>query len=258
MRLQVLVSSVNKEFLPLASTMKLCSDAVMVNQGDYDGFEKLDYSGNTLTCISMKERGVGLSRNTAFKYADAQVCLFSDEDIVLEEDYEDKIVTAHEDYPEADVILFNVKVDPSRRTYWNDTVTQIGPFNYGRYPAYSISVKRQSLEKSGVKYSLLFGGGAKYSNGEDSLFLHDCLKAHLKIIALPICIGEEIPRPSTWFKGYTEKFFYDRGVLYHYLYGVATPIWGFRFVFKNRREMCKDIPFFKAYKLLLKGSLARN
>ena len=33
------------------------------------------------------------------------------------------------------------------------------------------AVRRERLQAANITFSLLFGGGAKYSNGEDSLFL---------------------------------------------------------------------------------------
>ena len=49
-------------------------------------------------------------------------------------------------------------------------------------------------------------------------------KMGMKIYGVPVNIGHEDRRgdggpDSTWFTGYNEKFFYDRGVLYKYLYG---------------------------------------
>ena len=106
---------------------------------------------------------------------------------------------------------------------------------------------------SGVRYSLLFGGGAPFMNGEDSLFLHDALKAGLAIYRTPVAIGKESKGESTWFKGYTDKFFFDRGVLYHFLYGKMATVLGFRFLFKNRTEMCRELGFMRCYKLLRDG-----
>ena len=50
-------------------------------------------------------------------------------------------------------------------------------------------------------------------------------------------IGRENGRPSTWFHGYNEKFFYDRGVLYRFLYGRAALPMAVRFLLKNRTQM---------------------
>lgn len=250
---QVLVSAVDKDAAALYKKMNIDTAAVIVNQCGRYGYEELDMQSGFMQCFSMKERGVGLSRNTALMHADADICLFSDEDIIFAEGLQNTVRETYSKYPDADMILFNVKVAPSRRTYWNEKVKKIHWYNYGRYPAYSISGKLDSLRRANVNFSLLFGGGAKYSNGEDSLFLRDCLRAGLKVYAVPACIGEEIERESTWFHGYTEKFFTDRGVLYHYLYGKFSRIFALRFLLKNKSEMCGEISFRKAYALMTEG-----
>lgn len=260
LRVQVLVSALNKDITRLPSQMNIESDAIIVNQCDGYGYSEsvMSAEGTKIRCFCMKERGVGLSRNTALMYADSDIVLFSDEDVVLDKGYGELIKDAYMKYPDADMLIFNVKVAPDRRTYWNEAVKRIRWYNYGRYPAYSISGKLDALRRSNVHFSLLFGGGAKYSNGEDSLFLHDCLKAGLKIYALPVCIGEEIARESTWFHGYSEKFFYDRGVLYHYLYGKMAVVFALRFLLKNRKEMCRDISLTAAFGLVKKGIMSQT
>ena len=125
--------------------------------------------------------------------------------------------------------------------------------NLGRYPAYSIAARRKPLTESGVRYSLLFGGGAPYSNGEDSLFLADCCRAGLKIYACTDDIGCEQPRQSTWFNGYTEKFFFDRGVLFYFLYRHAAALWALRFVLVKKEMFNDGIKRKEAWKLILKG-----
>ena len=69
----------------------------------------------------------------------------------------------------------------------------------------------------------------------------------------PVALGHELSGESTWFKGYTEKFFFDRGVLYHFLYGNLAKIFGFRYLLKNSTKMCKEMGLFKCYGLLAKG-----
>lgn len=253
MKVQVLVSAVGQDLKELAARMKIESDAVIVNQCNDYAYQEWESEHGRIQGFHMKERGVGLSRNTALLHADTDICLFSDEDIVLEKGYADAIRDAYRRYPDADMLLFNVKVAPARRTYWNEQAARIHWYNYGRYPAYSISGRLSSLRRANVSFSLLFGGGAEYSNGEDSLFLRDCLRAGLKLYAVPVCIGEEIERESTWFHGYTEKFFRDRGVLYHYLYKKAAGIFALRFLLKNKKEMCTGIPFGKAHRLMREG-----
>lgn len=253
MTFELLVSAVEKDIDNLIDEMHLMSDAVIVNQADRDEKTELIHKGHSVRVVYSKERGVGLSRNTAIDNSTADVVLFADEDIVYDEDYEAQVLAAFEKYPDASVITFNFNVDSRRRTYFNTDDHIVKWNNYGRYPAYAIAVRRKDILDNNIRYSILFGGGAKYSNGEDSLFLHDCLQAGLKIMAVTTVLGTEKYRESTWFKGYTEKFFFDRGVLYHFLYGKLASVLGLRFLFKNRKTMCKEISFFKAVSLLWNG-----
>lgn len=250
---EMLVSAVNQDVLTLAERMNIGTDAVIINQCSEFGYREYELDCGTIRCYSLRERGVGLSRNNALMRARGGICVFADEDIVYDEGYEALIAEQFEKNKGADIILFNVRVAPERRTYWNENVKRIRWFNYGRYPAYSIAARTHSLHRANVYFSLLFGGGAKYSNGEDSLFLKDCLKKRLKIIAVTAVIGEEKARESTWFHGYNEKFFRDRGVLYHYLYGRLAIPFSLRFLLAHRNEMCNDICLKQAFSLMKDG-----
>lgn len=237
MQIQTLVSCVCQDVSKIAEHMNLETDAIVVNQCEENSYQEYEYRGHRIQCYSFKERGVGLSRNTALLRATADIILFSDEDIVYESGYAVKIEEAFNSHPEADFLLFNFHVDESRRTYNIEKETRISLFNSGRYPTYSFAIRREAVHKHNLTFSLLFGGGAKYSNGEDSLFIRDCLKAGMKIKALPVTLGEEVVRPSTWFHGYNEKYFYDRGVLYVYLYGCMAKVFALRFVYKHRNKI---------------------
>ena len=260
-RLEILISSVNKDPEKLSGIMGLESDAVIVNQligddcpdGVLAGEKSFDFNGHLIRSFTMREKGVGLSRNTALDKADHEIIQFGDDDIIYDPGYAARIISEFDSHPEADILLFNVKAQEGRETYWNTDYSRVTWRNYGRYPAYAICARRDKLATSGVKYSLLFGGGAPYMNGEDSLFLHDCLKAGLSVYRTSVSLGKETSGESTWFKGYTDKFFFDRGVLYHFLYGKMAFVLGFRFLFKNRNEMCKELGLMHCYKKLCSG-----
>lgn len=251
MKLQVLVAAVNENVEMLAEKMNLESEAVIVNQCDHFAYQEYLHRGKLIRCFSMAERGVGLNRNTALMRAEGEICLFSDEDIVFSSGYEKMVLDAFEANSDADLITFNFKVDPSRATYYNQTKRRIRWYNYGRYPTYAVAARVENLRRANVSFSLLFGGGARYSNGEDSLFLHDCLKKGLHLYADTAQIGEEIYRESTWFKGYNAKFFKDRGVLYHYLYGVLAPLISLRFLL--RLKDLGELSPREAYSLMKQG-----
>jgi glycosyltransferase involved in cell wall biosynthesis len=211
------------------------------------------HNGRRIQCFEFNERGVGLSRNNGLFRATGDIVLFSDEDIVYEKGYERRILEAFEEHPEADFLLFNMKVGEARATYNTKRFHRVHIWNSGRYPTYSFAVRRDKLHASHIAFSLLFGGGARYSNGEDSLFLKDCLNYGLRVYAVPVEIGAEKERESTWFKGYTDKFFIDRGVLYHFLYGRLAYPMAVRFIKAHGKTMCNEIPEKNALALMKNG-----
>ncbi len=253
MTLQTLVSGMNLNTSQIASTMNLDSDAIIIDQSDHVGFAEYEYKGHSIKCYSFAERGVGLSRNNALLRATSDIILFSDEDIVYEPGYAQKILKAYEEHPDADMILFNIIVAPERATYYITKPSRVHRWNCGRYATYSFSCKRESIHRANVTFHLLFGGGARYGSGEDSLFIDECLRKGLKIYALPIDLGRETVRQSTWFNGYTEKFFYDRGVLFKYLHRHIAPLMCLVYVCKKRKWMLDELSFKEALSHMLRG-----
>lgn len=253
MKVQILASVVDKDPHRLAEEMHIETDAVIVNQCGHYAMEVFSHRDRTIRVFHMAERGVGLSRNTALMRAEGDICLFSDQDIVYEAGYEQKILQAFGNCPDADMIVFNIEVGEERRTYWNTEVRRVRWYNCGRYGAVSFAVKREKLLESGVTFSLLFGGGAKYSAGEDSLFLKQFMDRGYRVYTSPVVIGREREGDSTWFSGYHEKFFFDRGVLYRFLYGPLAGLWGFRFLFVHRKKVCREIPLWDAWRIMERG-----
>ena len=256
MKLELLISAVNAEPDKLIQKMRVATDAVLVNQCGREDACEIKTEGGVVRVLSFAEKGVGKSRNRAIDAAAGDILLFADDDIVYDDGYAAKIIDEFQAHPEADALFFNVEVCAERRTYLNTDYKRVHIWNGGRYPAYSIAVRREAIMRAGVRFSELFGGGARYSCGEDSLFIRDCLKSGMKMYRTTVMIGREEPRPggeSTWFKGYDEKYFFDRGVLYAYLYGALASAMGLRYVYCKRKIMCRDIPWRKAYSILKKG-----
>lgn len=252
-RVEVLVSAMHQEPAALWERMRLDSDAVVINQCERLGCEELTKGGHRLRFFSFPERGIGKSRNAAIERADGDICLFSDEDIVYEEGYADAIAEEFASNPRADMILFNIEVGEERRTYHITERKRVRWYNCGRYGAVSFAVRRSSLLGSGVRFSLLFGGGAKYSNGEDSLFLKEFMSKGYKVYTAPVTIGLETAGGSSWFAGYNEKFFHDRGVLYHFLYGAMARPFSLRFLLAHRGVLCAQVSAGQAYRWMKDG-----
>lgn len=253
MRVEVLASVMNQSIDRIVEEMNLSSDAVIINQCDSLGYEERKKAEGRIRFYSFPERGIGRSRNEAILRAQGDICLFSDEDIVYEPGYAEKIVKEFERNPKAHMILFHIQVQEERRTYQITERKRVRWYNCGRYGAVSFAVKRESLFCSGVTFSLLFGGGARYSAGEDSLFLKEFMKKGYRVYTAPVTIGRERERESTWFSGYHQKFFYDRGVLYHFLYGRLAPGMALRFLLAHRGTLCRETSLKQALAWMRQG-----
>ncbi len=253
MKVQVLASVMHENPEELVKRMHLQSDAVVINQCDAEGYQEISCVGGKVEFYSCTERGVGRSRNAAIAKATGDICLFSDSDIVYEDGYAEKIVREFEQNPKADMILFHIEVDEERRTYHITDRKRVRWYNCGRYGAVSFALRREVLQSSGVTFSLLFGGGAKYSNGEDSLFLKELMDKGYRVYTAPVTIGREVANGSSWFAGYNEKFFVDRGVLYRFLYGVFASLLSLRFLIAHKDKMCNQVAFMQAYRWMKRG-----
>lgn len=253
MSVEVLASVMNQDMRELVERMQLDSDAVIINQCDCLETAEMSRNGHKIRFYSFPERGIGKSRNAAIERADGDICLFSDEDIVYMPGYAEAIEAEFERNPAADMILFNIEVAEERRTYFITERKRVHWYNCGRYGAVSFAVRRRVLEESGVRFSLLFGGGARFSNGEDSLFLKELMDKGYRVYTAPVLIGREEEGESSWFAGYNRKFFYDRGVLYHFLYGGMAVPFGMRFLLAHRGRLCTDATLGQAFGWMREG-----
>ena len=98
-RLQMLISAVDKDCKSLLEQMNIESDAVLVNQfikTDGDNYEEeFQQNGHTVKVIGRREKGVGLSRNTALENADHEIIQFADDDIVYDNIYQNHYTLLH-------------------------------------------------------------------------------------------------------------------------------------------------------------------
>lgn len=218
--LQVLVAAMEQTDHTLLEKMHLESDALIGNQcplsakkAEVESFMK---NGFHYTYYTFPERGVSLNRNTILMRAKADIVLFADEDLVYEKGYQDKILKAYQRFPKADLILFNVRKARGKEAFQN-TVTRegtVGRLRASRFGTYCISARLEKLRQKNLYFHLWFGGGSSYQSGEDTLFLQDCLRHHLKIYACTDTIGCVKHEKSTWFFGYNREYFFQKGILF--------------------------------------------
>ncbi len=214
MRIQVLVAAMHQKDHSLLDKMKITTDAIVANQCDRNEVERWEQDGRQITYLNFAERGVGLNRNNALMRADADICLFADDDMVYVDGYDKLVEEAFAACPKADVILFNlIEREPDR--YIIPKVHRVRWYNYLRYGTARVAFRLAPVKENGIYFNQCFGGGTPHSHGEDNLFLTACLKAGLRLYAYPAYLAELTEeRPSTWNTEYGEKYLRDQGALY--------------------------------------------
>lgn len=238
MKLQVLLSVMNQTDHSILGSINLQTSAVVVNQSDEFKYEEIEYRGSDVLFITLPERGVGLSRNTALMRADADIVITADDDVQYVDGYEQKIIDEFKKNPEADMIVFNVLSDnPDRPSYEIKKPGRVRKYNSLRYGTYRMAFRTDSIRREDIYFSLLFGGGAKYSSGEDSLFIYTAIKRGLKVYKSTERIGSVAQSESTWFEGYTDKFFRDKGALFRALSPRFYVLLILQFVLRKKRSM---------------------
>lgn len=254
MTIQTLVAAMHQTDHSLLEKMNIQTDAIVVNQCDRDEIERFEFRGHSILWLSLRERGVGLSRNTALMRANADIVIFADEDVCYCDGYPDLIEKGFCENTAADILLFDLETEggraEARRIKHNGKVRLLNSLRYG---AVHFACKREPLFEAGLSFHLLFGGGARYSYGEDSIFLSNALHKHLRVWTCSVCIGViHQGSASSWFAGYHEKYFYDKGVLMKTAFGVCAYPLTVLLILKNRKQT-KELGMGRAILSALKG-----
>lgn len=260
-KVQVLVATMYQQNFSKIEEMNISSDVIFANQSNETRYDEIYFSKYKAKMITTATRGVGCNRNIALSYADDDILLIADDDIRYRKNYPNIVLKAFKEVPNADALIFNIDtngVDPGRRR--NINVKKVHKWNSLNYGAVRIAVRRNSLLAKNIKFSHCFGGGTLYSAGEDSMFIWEMLDKKMKIYTYPVSIGEVNQTTSTWFKGYNNKYFYDKGALYCALTNkIVAPLFCFQDLLRHTRNYKNDgISFHNQVNEMIRGIRGYN
>ena len=214
-RLQLLVATMNlTDIIGLCDKMHIASDALIINQSDCVKYECLFYHGYKIECYTFAERGLSRSRNNALLRCTGEILCIADDDMVYTDTYREDIINEFQKHPEADALVFNVTaLNDERSGKPIEKYARVGKRESRDYGSVHFAIRKRALIGKNVYFNTLFGSGATYSCGEDTLFLKELIEKDLKLYKTPIRIASVDMSDSTWFKGYNEKYFKDKGAL---------------------------------------------
>lgn len=210
MKIEVLLSCMNQKDFSITEKMNLTTDILIVNQCDENRYEERIVNGRKQRMIYTTQRGLSQSRNELLNNMEGDIGILCDDDVIYEKDYEKKIRKAYLELKNADIIVFDTIMLNSLNKREKIIKVRKAP-KYKNYGSVRITFKKNSLYNKNLWFNRNFGSGAKYSSGEDSLLIREANNKKMKIYEYPEIIAVVDYSNSTWFKGYNEKFFRDKG-----------------------------------------------
>lgn len=254
-KVEVLVASMHRiNATSVFNEMNIQTDAVIINQCDRFERTVLTINGNELKFFSFNERGIGRSRNHALMNSSADICMLADEDMIYVDGYEKIILEAFKKNSKADIIIFEIEsLNPERKFAVIKKNARITRLNGLKYGACRIAFKRERVIRSNIWFSLMFGGGAKYCSGEDSLFIYECIKKGLKLYTCKEKIADIKQDKSTWFTGFGKKYYKDKGALFAAMIPRYSKLLSITFAAKGYQKYKSKYKFMQIVKLMFSG-----
>lgn len=236
-KFEVLCVTMHQSDFSKIELMNVRSDIIFANQCDHTSYEEINFEGHVAKMISTQTRGVGKNRNLLLTYADADICLMADDDVIYADDMEERVVKEFDNHPDADVMVFHFESDCPDESKIRYKKTKKWP-RFARTPwgAIRIAFRLQSVKKANVWFTTLFGGGCIFPNGEDTMWIKALCKSGLTIYVSRETIGTVSHEESTWFTGYNEKYYYGVGALYAGLKAKPSFLWHLYTVFRTRNN----------------------
>lgn len=254
MKIDVLLSCMHQRDRKILGRTRIFGDAVVVNQCGISQQETIRTPWGRVTWLDSDRTGLSRSRNMAIAASDADVCLLCDDDEVFEPDYRQIIRNAYRLLPKADVIVFKIR-DRNRLP------DRVMPLRFPRtfhVASWQISFRRERIVAAGVGFDVLLGAGTGNGAEEELKFLMDCERKGLRIYYVPRSIARVSHRKSTWFTGFNETFFYNRGASTRYILGFPlAAAYGVYYVLRKRRLYCGNLTTRAALRAVFRG-MAEN
>lgn len=212
MKLEILLSCMHQEGFDIIEKSNIHTDALIINQCNHNSFDTTKKGNHTIRMISTTDRGLSKSRNLAIEQATGDIGIICDDDEVFIEGYEEKIISAFQNYSKADIIIFSViRKNGNRKTY-PTKVKRLNPLACLNVTSFEIAFRIQKIKKNKIRFNEQIGSGVSNAGGEENIFLHDCIRKGLSIFFVPITLATIEPGASQWSNQlFSRNYFIDRG-----------------------------------------------
>lgn len=228
----------------------ITSDTVIINQCDEENYKEENICNALLRTFSVTDRGLTKSRNLAISKSQADICIICDDDEIFNEGYEKAVSSAYDALPDADIIIFDMVDRPLK---WGNSIKRLGYIDLMSVSSWQITFRREKLLASGVLFDENMGAGSGNGAEEEFRFLTQCRKAKLRIYHYPFRLASVAQTQSTWFKGFDEEFFVNRGNTTRYIMGLPLSVLYAAYYAFAKRKQLSGISMLRAFSYTVKG-----
>ncbi len=228
----------------------ITSDTVIINQCDEENYKEENICNALLRTFSVTDRGLTKSRNLAISKSQADICIICDDDEIFNEGYEKAVSSAYDALPDADIIIFDMVDRPLK---WGNSIKRLGYIDLMSVSSWQITFRREKLLASGVLFDENMGAGSGNGAEEEFRFLTQCRKAKLRIYHYPFRLASVAQTQSTWFKGFDEEFFVNRGNTTRYIMGLPLSVLYAAYYAFAKRKQLSGMSMSRAFSYTVKG-----
>ncbi len=228
----------------------ITSDTVIINQCDEENYKEENICNALIRTFSVTDRGLTKSRNLAISKSQADICIICDDDEIFNEGYEKAVSSAYDALPDADIIIFDMVDRPLK---WGNSIKRLGYIDLMSVSSWQITFRREKLLASGVLFDENMGAGSGNGAEEEFRFLTQCRKAKLRIYHYPFRLASVAQTQSTWFKGFDEEFFVNRGNTTRYIMGLPLSVLYAAYYAFAKRKQLSGMSMLRAFSYTVKG-----
>jgi glycosyltransferase involved in cell wall biosynthesis len=181
--------------------------------------------------INVNEKGLSKSRNLAIINASKKICLIADDDVVYFPNFQNQIIAAFNQSPEASIITFNHQREGLDTSHNSSRITfSHSPKSIWNVCSIEIAFQIKDIKENTIYFDENFGLGSNFETAEEYLFLRDAIQLKLSALFCPLVIVSH-PLVSSGENQGDDKIVLARAALFCKTKGNLAYIWLLKYVF---------------------------
>ena len=138
-------------------------------------------------------KGLSNNRNNAISISSSDICFVADDDVNYTQEYIETVARVFEQDESLDVFVGRIQtpVGDSEYKKYKTNSFKVSYRNISRISSVEVAFRREAIMENGIFFDSDFGlGGNFFAQGEEGIFLGDCLRKGLVIRYYPYYIVE--------------------------------------------------------------------